>query len=73
MMSERIKVLGIFAILGFVAGVIANFTYHYVLPVLFAIFPQILSVEWILSGFAGAILTVFVMSLWAYASKSSEA
>jgi len=72
-MSERIKVLGIFAILGFVAGVIANFTYHYVLPVLFAIFPQILSVEWILSGFAGAILTVFVMSLWAYASKSSEA
>jgi len=71
-MSERIKVLGLFAILGFIAGVIANFSYHYVLPVIFAIFPQILSVEWILSGLAGAILTIFIMSIWAYASKSPE-
>jgi len=71
-MSERIKVLGMFAILGFVAGVVANFTYHYVLPVIFAIFPEIFRVEWILSGFAGALLTVSIMLLWAYASKSSE-
>lgn len=71
-MSERIKMLGMFAVLGFIAGVIANFTYHYVLPVILAIFPQILSVEWILSGLAGAILTVVLMLVWAYASRSSE-
>lgn len=71
-MSERIKVMGIFAILGFLAGVIANYTYHYVLPVILAIFPEILSVEWVLSGFAGAILTILVMLVWAYASKPSE-
>ncbi len=71
-MSERIKILGVFAMLGFIAGVIANFTYHYVLPVIFAIFPEILSVEWVLSGFAGAILTISVMLVWAYASKPSE-
>ncbi|UCE16496.1 MAG: hypothetical protein JSV12_02465 [Candidatus Bathyarchaeota archaeon] len=71
-MSERIKVLGMFAVLGFVAGVVANFTYHYVLPVIFAIFPEIFRVEWILSGFAGAILTLSIMLVWAYASKSSE-
>lgn len=71
-MSERIKVLGIFAILGFIAGVTANFAYHYVLPAIIAIFPEILSVEWILSGFAGALLTVFIMLVWAYASRSSE-
>jgi len=71
-MSERIKIIGIFAILGFIAGVIANLTYHYVLPVIFAIFPEILTVEWILSGFAGASLTVFIMLVWAYASKTAE-
>lgn len=71
-MSERIKILGMFAILGFIAGVIANFAYHYVLPAIFAIFPEILSVEWILSGFAGAILTIFIMLVWTYASKPSE-
>jgi len=69
-MSERVKIIGIFAVLGFVAGVIANFTYHYVLPVIFAIFPEIFSIEWVLSGFAGAILTVFVVLVWTYSSKS---
>ncbi len=71
-MSERIKVMGIFAILGFIAGVIANFTYHNVLPVILAIFPEMLSVEWVISGFAGATLTILVVLVWAYASKPSE-
>ncbi len=71
-MSERMRMLGIFAILGFVAGVVANFTYHYVLPVIIAIFPQIFSAEWVLSGLAGAILTICIMFAWAYASKSPE-
>lgn len=71
-MSERMRMVGIFAILGFVAGVVANFTYHYVLPVIVAIFPQIFSAEWVLSGLAGAILTICIMFAWAYASKSPE-
>jgi hypothetical protein len=71
-MSERIRILGIFAILGFAAGVIANFTYHYVLPVVLAVFPEILSVEWILSGFAGAVLTLCVLLVWVYLSQSPE-
>jgi hypothetical protein len=72
-MSERIKVLGIFAILGFAAGVIANFSYRYVLPVILSIFPEILSVEWVLSGLAGAFLTMGVVMVWAYASKPAKA
>ncbi len=71
-MSERIKVLGIFAMLGFIAGVIANFTYHYVLPMILAIFPEILSVEWVLSGLVGSILTVSLLLVWSYSSKPSE-
>ena len=71
-MSERIRILGVFAILGFIAGVIANFTYNYVLPGIFAIFPEILSVDWVLSGLAGAVLTLCIMLTWAYLSKSPE-
>jgi len=67
-MSERIKILGIFAILGFAAGIIANFAYHTVLPAILAIFPEMLQAEWMLSGLAGAILTMIVLVLWAYLS-----
>ena len=68
-MSERIKILGIFAMLGFLAGILANFAYHTVVPALLALFPQILQAEWILSGFAGALLTVLVLVLWVYLSR----
>ena len=67
-MSERIKILGIFAILGFLAGILANFAYHTVLPMVLSIFPQVLQAEWVLSGLAGAILTMIVLVLWAYLS-----
>ena len=67
-MSERIKILGIFAILGFVAGILANFAYHTVLPTILAIFPEMLQAEWMLSGLAGALLTMIVLVLWAYLS-----
>jgi len=67
-MSERIKILGLFAILGFLAGILANFAYHTVLPTILAIFPQMLQAEWMLSGLAGAILTMIVLILWAYLS-----
>ncbi len=71
-MNERMKILGLFAILGFIAGVIANFTYRYVLPVVLAIFPEILSIEWVLSGLAGAFLTLCMLLVWVYTSKSPE-
>jgi len=68
-MGERIKILGIFAILGFVAGILANFVYHTVWPTILAVFPQILQAEWVVSGFAGALLTMLLLVLWAYLSQ----
>jgi len=65
-MSGRIRILGSFALLGFIAGVVANFAYHRVFPLLLAIFPEILLAEWVLSGIAGAFLTLFLVVLWAY-------
>ncbi len=72
-MSERIKMLTTFAILGFFAGVIANFTYKYVIPWLSQIVLPVLGLEWIFSGLAGAALTIVLVTAWAYLSGSPEA
>ncbi len=72
-MGERLKVLGTFAILGFLAGVIANVTYHTVVPGLLALFPQLIKAEWMLSGLAGAMLTIVIVTVWAYLSRPTEA
>lgn len=68
-MGERIKILLSFALLGFMAGILAKFTYEYSVPWLIAHFPMI-SWDWILSGLAGAVLTMFLVTIWAYASET---
>jgi len=72
-MSERIKMLTTFAILGFFAGIIANFTYRHVIPWLSQIVLPVLGLEWIFSGLAGAALTILLVTAWAYLSGSPEA
>ena len=71
-MSERIKVLGTFALLGFIAGIAANFLYHMVWPWLLQVFPTILHAEWMVSGLAGAMLTLVMLILWVYLSGSQD-
>ncbi|TET55589.1 hypothetical protein E3J51_06575 [Candidatus Bathyarchaeota archaeon] len=71
-MNDRVRISLIFGLLGFVAGIIANFTAKYVIPWLsLVVFPQ-MALEWFLSGFAGAFLTVLMVTVWAYVSGSSE-
>jgi len=71
-MNERFKVFGLVAILGFMAGVIADLTSTYVLPALMALLPAFLNARYLLSGFAGACLTLALVSVWAYITGSSE-
>jgi len=71
-MNERIKILGIFAILGFVAGILANVAYHTVIPALLAAFPNIISAEWVLSGIAGMMITLLVLAIWAYFGNTDK-
>ena len=71
-MNERFKVFGLVAILGFMAGVIADLTSTYVLPALMAILPAFLNARYLLSGFAGACLTLVLVSVWAYITGPSE-
>jgi uncharacterized membrane protein len=66
-MSDRIKVFGIVALLGFMAGVIAQVTATYFIPWLIAVLPSLAGLSsFMISGFAGACLTVAIVSVWAY-------
>jgi hypothetical protein len=71
-LGERIKVFGLVAILGFMAGVIAQLTADYVLPALLEILPQLVQLRFMVSGFAGACLTLGLVSIWAYVTGPSE-
>ncbi|MCJ7423229.1 hypothetical protein MUP01_03055 [Candidatus Bathyarchaeota archaeon] len=71
-MGERIKIFILVAILGFFAGVVADLTSAYVIPALMTILPSFLSARYLLSGFAGACLTLVLVSVWAYITGSQE-
>mgnify|MGYP001085269433 FL=1 len=71
-MGERLRVFGIVALLGFMAGVIAQLTADYVIPWLLVVLPQLVQIRFLVSGFAGACLTVVLVSIWAYVTGPSE-
>jgi hypothetical protein len=66
-MGERVKIFAIVALLGFLAGVIAQLTAIFVIPWLIAILPALGGLtSYIVAGCAGAVLTVGLVSAWAY-------
>jgi hypothetical protein len=66
-MSDRLKVFGIVALLGFMAGVIAQLTAVFVIPWIISILPALGGLtSYMVAGFAGAVLTVALVSAWAY-------
>jgi len=71
-MAGRLKMFAFIALLGFIIGVIAELTAEYVLPKLLTILPGILRVRYVLSGFAGAVLTLIIVAIWAYATSSPK-
>ena len=70
-MNERFKVFGLVALLGFMAGIIAQLTADYVIPALLEILPQLVQIRFLVSGFAGACLTLVLVSAWAYITGST--
>jgi len=66
------KIFIIVAILGFMAGVIADITAEYVIPAIMTFLPAFLNARYILSGLAGACLTLVLVSIWAYITAPSE-
>jgi hypothetical protein len=71
-MSERYKIFGIVALLGFAAGVIAQLTADYVIPWMMIILPELVQIRFLVSGFAGACLTLVLVSVWAYITGTQD-
>lgn len=72
-MNSRLKIFGIIAVLGFLAGVIAQVTAVFVIPWMVAVLPLLGgATSFMISGFAGACLTVVLISAWAYMTGKKE-
>ena len=64
-MAGRWTVFAVFAILGFVGGIFANWAYKQALPLLVKMFPDLFTAEWFLSGIGGSLLTLLIVVIWA--------
>lgn len=71
-MGDRLRIFGLVALLGFMAGVIAQLTADYIIPWLMVVLPALINVKWIVSGFAGAALTLVLVSVWAYMTGNRD-
>ena len=66
-MGERLKIFAIVALLGFMAGVIAQLTAVFVIPWIIEILPALGGLtSYMVAGTAGAVITVGLVSAWAY-------
>ncbi len=72
-MSDRLRVFAIVALLGFMAGIVAQVTATYFIPWLISVLPLLGGLtSFMVSGVAGAVLTVALVSVWAYLTGSRE-
>ncbi len=72
-MNSRLKIFGLIALLGFVAGVIAQVTATYFIPWLIIVLPSLAGfTSFLVAGFAGAVLTVALVGAWAYMTGKKD-
>jgi hypothetical protein len=71
-MGERLRVFGLVALLGFMAGVIAQLTADYIIPWLMVVIPALVQIRFLVSGFAGAALTLVLVSIWAHFTENKD-
>ena len=72
-MNSRLKTFGVIALLGFLAGVMAQVVGVYFIPWRISVLPLLGGAEaFLISGFAGACLTVVLVSAWAWMTSKKE-
>ncbi len=72
-MNSRLKIFGLIALLGFVAGIIAQLTATFFIPWLISALPALAGAStYLISGFAGACLTVVLVGAWAYMTGNKD-
>ncbi len=73
LMGDRFRVFGIIALLGFMAGVIAQLAATYFIPWMISILPMLGGLtSFMISGFAGACLTIALVGAWAYMTGNRD-
>jgi hypothetical protein len=72
-MTSRVKIFGVIAIVGFLAGIIAQVAAVYFIPWFISVLPLLGgATSFLISGFAGAVLTVAIVSVWAYMTGKKD-
>jgi len=72
-MNDRLKIFGVIALLGFMAGVIAQLAATYFIPWMITILPILGGFSsFMISGVAGACLTVVLVGAWAYMTSNKN-
>ncbi|MCW4029088.1 MAG: TMEM43 family protein [Candidatus Bathyarchaeota archaeon] len=72
-MGSRIKVFAIIAVIGFLAGIIAQVAATYFIPWFMSVLPLLGdATSFIISGCVGAVLTVAIVSVWAYMTGKKD-
>jgi len=72
-MTSRAKIFGVIAIVGFLAGVIAQVAATFFIPWFISVLPLLGgATSFMISGFAGAVLTVAIVSVWAYMTGKKD-
>jgi uncharacterized membrane protein YeaQ/YmgE (transglycosylase-associated protein family) len=72
-MASRLRIFGLIALMGFVAGIIAQLCATFVIPWFVEVLPLLGSATtYLISGFAGACLTVALVSAWAYLNGKKD-
>jgi uncharacterized membrane protein YedE/YeeE len=64
-MDQRIKIFGVIALIGFIAGVIAALALKYFVPWLKEVLPSLSSItDYLIAGIVGAILAIILITIW---------
>ncbi len=72
-MTSRLKVFGVIAIVGFLAGILAQAAGQYFIPWFISVLPLLGgATSFVISGVAGAVLTVAIVGVWAYMTGKKD-
>jgi len=67
----RTGVLIAFAVIGYFIGVAAYYMGKHLTPWLLQVLPFLAQADWVIAGIIGAIVTVILVVVWSYTTKSS--
>ena len=68
-MAGKWTFMVVFAVLGFVGGIGANWAFKQLQPILASIFKDLVITELLLSGIGGSLMTMLIILIWANFSQ----